>query len=615
MLLRQRWVEHVLRVLPEGRLLPEEVWQRRHRLIVRIALAQAVALAGVATAAGHGGVHAVADAVLVAVPAVLARYASWGRKGRSAAATTSLMLASATLVHLTSGLTESHFHFFVMIGVVSLYQDWVPFLVAVGIVVAHHGVMGTADPHAVYSNPHAWRHPWLWAGVHGGFVLAASLANLAAWRLNEQQGLRDPLTGMANRTLLEETLTRMLTGSAHPVSVLFVDLDDFKTINDTRGHAAGDEVLRTVAERLRSCVRGGDVVARLGGDEFAVLVDGPSAAADTVGARVLRALREPVVVDGRSLFLGASVGVADTSATPERTAQSLLLGADLAMYAAKGAGKGHLVHYAGSMADAFASRAQLQQDLALAAASGQLEVHYQPTVQLERGHVRGYEALLRWRHPERGLVPPSEFVPIAEESGLIGELTTYVLHTATAQAARWSEEIGRSVSVAVNLSPVDLAGADIVSRVTTALAAAGLPAHQLTLEITEGVLVHDLRAVAATLTELRSLGLRVAIDDFGTGYSSLSYLRQLPVDVIKIDRSFVSDLDGAGTSAVLVSSIVELARSLGLDVVAEGVETGAQASTLRDLHCPHAQGYLYARPVPAAEARHALDALARVPGV
>ncbi|WP_218566460.1 putative bifunctional diguanylate cyclase/phosphodiesterase [Vallicoccus soli] len=609
----------VVALLPEGRLLPEEVWRRRHAAIVRLALVQAVLLAVAAlvleersvvpgsgaagAASGLGWLHALhvlAAPLLVALPLPLARAEHLGRKLRGGAAATSLFTASAVLVHLASGTTEAHFHFFVMVGVVALYQDWVPFGVGLAITVGHHGALGSLHPREVYGTEAAVRDPWLWALVHGGFVLAASAAHLASWRLNEQQGLRDPLTGLANRTMLGEVLAHRLRRPG-PVSVLFIDLDDFKDVNDSRGHAAGDLLLRAVADRLRGCARGSDVVARLGGDEFAVVVGADPATARWVGERVLRALGDPVHVDGRQLYVGASVGVADTATSGERSAEVLLRNADLAMYLAKAAGKHRLAAFADGMDRAVREKADLTADLARALAEGQLAVHYQPTVLLGDGTATGFEALLRWHHPERGLVPPDEFVPLAEETAHIHAIGAWVLRTAVRQAARWSVAAGRPVGMAVNLSPRQLGDDEVLTVVAGALAETGLAPQQLTLEVTEGVLVRDVDAAAERLAGLRAMGVRIAIDDFGTGYAGLSYLRRLPVDTVKIDRSFVSGLAAGGDAAALVSSIVELARGLGLDVVAEGVETEAQASVLRDLRCHRAQGFLYARPLPVAD--------------
>jgi diguanylate cyclase (GGDEF)-like protein len=594
-------------LLPQGRLLPDDVWRRRHRAIVQLALVQAGALGIMALLGGEGVRAAGVTAVVVAGPVMVAVLPQSGRMVRAAAATLSLMMASAALVQLWGGLTEAHFHFFVMVGVVSLYQDWVPFGVALAVVLSHHGAVGMIYPRAVFDHHDAHTHPWAWALIHAAFVLAASLAHLAAWRLNEQQGLRDPLTGLGNRTLLVETADRLLRRPAEPVSVLVLDVDDFKDVNDSRGHTAGDALLVAIGERLRGCIRPGDEVVRLGGDEFAVVVAAHPAEARKVADRVLRALADPFPIEGRPVGVHVSIGVADAGTAAERSAATLLRNADLAMYMAKARGKNRLAAYADGMAEAAQSKVELLEDLAGAAAAGQLQVVYQPTISLADGSTTGYEALLRWNHPSRGLVSPAEFIPLAEDGGHIVEIGRWVLTQATEQAAAWSRRTGRPIDMAVNVSPRQLADDDIVQVVSQALQANGLPPRQLTLEVTEGVLVRDVDRVVDRLRALRTLGVRIAIDDFGTGFSSLSYLRRLPADIIKIDRSFVQDLGSGGPSTTLVASIIELARSLHLDVVAEGVETAEQQSVLERLSCSHAQGFLFGRPVPAADHDAASD--------
>jgi diguanylate cyclase (GGDEF)-like protein len=554
-------------------------------------------------------------AVLAAVlgPLVLALPQRLGRTPRAAATTLSLMAASAALVHLWGGVTESHFVFFVMIGVVSLYQDWVPYGIAILTVALHHGVIGTVLPHEVFGHDAAATNPWVWAGIHAAFVLAASLAHLASWRLNEDQVLSDPLTGLANRTLLEEITHRILQRGGAAVSVLFVDIDDFKDVNDSRGHAQGDEMLMTLAERLRGCVRPGDVVARIGGDEFALVVGGGPEAARGVAERVLTCLALPVPLDGGPVTVRASVGVASSTDPGDRNADSLLRNADLAMHLAKAQGKNRMVVYADGMAQAARRRAALQQDLAVAVTAGQLVVHYQPTVRVTDGRTTGFEALVRWHHPERGMVPPVEFIPLAEESGVITEIGRWVLREAVAQGAAWSAATGNPLRMAVNLSPRQLLDDDVTADVEAALRDTGFPAAQLTLEVTEGVLVHDIERVVAQLEALRALGVRIAIDDFGTGFSGLSYLRSLPADIIKIDRSFVSDLPTGRSASTLIASIVELAHTLGLEVVAEGVETEEQRRALEEMRCATAQGYFFARPATAADCTTRLAAPATVP--
>jgi diguanylate cyclase (GGDEF)-like protein len=319
-------------------------------------------------AARGGQPAAVAILAAVAGPVAFAAIPRLGRKGRAAATTASLMAASVALVHLRGGVTEAHFIFFVMSGVVSLYQDWVPYGIALVVVIVHHGVFGMMYPHAVYSHD-AQGNPWVWAGIHAAFVLAVSIAHLAAWRLNEDQVLSDPLTGLANRTLLEE-ITHRLLARGGAVSLLFIDLDDFKDINDSLGHAAGDEMLLVLAERLHGCVRHGDVVARIGGDEFAVVVNGAPDVARAVGERALVALSVPVPLADGTVTVHASVGVAGSTDSGDRTAGALLRNADLAMYLAKAQGKNRLVVYADGMAEAARRRAGLAQDLAVAPDSG-----------------------------------------------------------------------------------------------------------------------------------------------------------------------------------------------------------------------------------------------------
>ena len=421
------------------------------------------------------------------------------------------------------------------------------------------------------------------------------------------QALHDSLTGLPNRALVLDRAERMLAtarrthGSA---SLLFIDLDNFKEVNDGFGHATGDELLAAVAARLRRVTRDTDTVARLGGDEFVVLVEN-GALADASGLlaeRVQDVLRSPFNLGGREYLVSASIGIATTS---EGTAENLLQEADVAMYKAKSSGKNCCVSFRPRMRHAAHARLQLEMDLASAIHGGQLRVHYQPIFNLERNDVCGMEALVRWQHPERGLLPPSEFIPLAEESGrLIADLGRCVLSEACHAAAGW-QRLDACLDVAVNISARQLESSGIVSDVASALAESGLDPVRLVLEVTETAMMHDPDAVVARMTKLKSLGVRLSVDDFGTGYSSLASLRRFPVDVLKIDRSFVESISKSPEDASVVQTLVSLGRTLGLEVVAEGVEVVSQLDAVREVGCNLAQGFLLGRPLD----REQLDAL------
>ncbi|WP_249522204.1 putative bifunctional diguanylate cyclase/phosphodiesterase [Modestobacter marinus] len=442
--------------------------------------------------------------------------------------------------------------------------------------------------------------------------IAVSVYDITARKLAEQelahQAFYDGLTGLANRSLFldhtEQALRRAgRTGS--PPIVLCLDLDGFKDVNDSLGHLAGDDLLCTVAERLRGVVRAADTVARLGGDEFAVLVDdtrGGLPAAASLAERLLQVLGEPVLLHGHRVTVAASIGI--VAAEPEATPLSLFRDADIAMYRAKAAGRAQWVVFDPGMRAAALERIELERELGGALAAGQLRLVYQPVVDLQTEQVVGFEALLRWQHPTLGAIGPDRFVPVAEDSGHIVPIGRWVLAEATATAARWQRAHPRAtpLSMAVNVSARQLAGGTLVEHVAEALASSGIAPSSLVLEVTETALVTDPDAVAERLTELRALGTRLALDDFGTGYSSLSYLRQFDVDVLKIDRSFVDLLDGSADDAAIVHGLVQLGRTLRLEVVAEGVETEAQRDRLRAERCDLAQGWLFAKPLEADEA-------------
>jgi diguanylate cyclase (GGDEF)-like protein/PAS domain S-box-containing protein len=856
--------DHLAKRLPKGKTLPDEVWARRHAGILVLLWAHVPALFAFAVYRGVGVVHAVLESGIVVVFAwgatVLRDYQ---RRWSTLAAVLGLLASSAVLVHLSGGMIEMHFHFFVVVGIITLYQDWEPFLVGIAFVVLQHGVGGVISPGSVYNHEAAVQDPWTWAAIHGSFILAMSGAGVASWRMNEvlldavsarqsalgdaqrvarlgsweidvangtsvwsdqmyeltgvgrdlelsqasllehvhpddraefvdvtarafageertsldvrwlvpggpvrwlhvrahasvrdadgnvvliagtaqdihdrvvaeislretlsllnatldstadgilvtdldgvittinerfadmwrlprelrrvgvhaselgevvlkeisdpdgflartraqaedddldshdviefvdgrvferystpqrvagrvvgrvwtcrdvtehkhlqdeleHQAFHDQLTGLANQALFRALVDHAVARSTRthaPMAVLFIDLDNFKTVNDSLGHTVGDELLVEVGARIASCVRPADTTARLGGDEFAVLIEEASTPeeATVIADRIIEAMRKPFKVSVKELYASASIGIAYGQHTVD--GDQLLRNADLAMYTAKRRGRGRYEVYAPDMHAAAIARLELEADLRGAVARGELVVHYQPIVGMGDGVVRGVEALARWQHPTRGLIAPTAFIPIAEESDLIDEIGAYVLAVACAQAKAWQAD--GDLLISVNLSPRQLLDEGIVERVRSVLADSGLAPSSLVLEITEGAMVQDTELAIERLEALKELGVRLAIDDFGTGYSSLSYLHRFPIDIVKIDRSFVEQL-ATGESS-LASAIVSMAQALHLTTIAEGIETEQQIGLLRALGCDLAQGFHLAVPAPAAE--------------
>lgn len=417
------------------------------------------------------------------------------------------------------------------------------------------------------------------------------------------QALHDGLTGLPNRALfsdrLEHALARTRRGRGM-TGVLFLDLDRFKNVNDSLGHAAGDELLVEVARRLDACRRAADTAARLGGDEFAVLLEDLAGADEGVMAaeRILGSLGEPYKVQGRDIRVPASVGLA----VDESDSEDFLRHADVAMYRAKAKGRGQLCVFEAEMQDELTERLGLEADLPDAIERGEISIHYQPVVTIDDGSLAGFEALARWDHPERGQLQPASFIEVAEESGTINELGRYVLDTACEQARIWSEEIpDESVFMSVNLSGRQLERVEIVEDVRAALTATGIDPSMLMLEITETVLMQDTEVMIERLEQLRALGVRLAIDDFGTGYSSLRYLRRFPVDALKMAKPFVDGLADDTQSAALARTIIDLAANLGIACIAEGIETDAQKVKLRELGCGLGQGFHFAHPTPSRQ--------------
>ncbi len=436
----------------------------------------------------------------------------------------------------------------------------------------------------------------------GGFV--ATHDDVTERRQAEQRiahmARHDGLTDLPNRLMFRERLAEALAGvdRGHKLAVLYLDLDRFKGVNDTLGHPMGDELLKLVGGRLRHCVRDSDTVARVGGDEFAIIQNGIDQPLDTavLARRVGEAVRAPYDLAGHVVVVDTSIGIAlapHDGVEPDE----LLKAADMALYGAKADGRGTYRFFEATMDLKMKARRELEIALRAALAAGQFDLHYQPLVNVDTRRITGCEALLRWHHPERGMISPAEFIPVAEEIGLIVPLGEWVLRKACIDAAAWPGD----VKVAVNLSPIQVTNQNIVPVVISALAAAGLPAERLEIEITESVLMHNTAATMATLHKLRELGVNISMDDFGTGYSSLSYLRKFPFDKIKIDRSFISGLPDDAEAIAIVRAVAGLAASLDMTATAEGVETAEQLDMVRALGCVEMQGYLFSRPLPLAQ--------------
>jgi diguanylate cyclase (GGDEF)-like protein len=411
----------------------------------------------------------------------------------------------------------------------------------------------------------------------------------------------DALTGLPNRALFHQRVDRAL-GDARQrgttVAVMCIDIDHFKNVNDSLGHSAGDAVLKSVSDRLREAVREVDTVARLGGDEFGIVLtdlDAPEHATK-LAVRLLNTVSQPVDFHGHQVIRGISIGIA-TSATDGSQTEDLLKNADLALYRAKADGRGTFRFFEADMDARAQERRALEIDLRQALAKQQFELHYQPQVDVDTGDVVALEALVRWRHPVRGLVAPSEFIPLAEETGMIIGLGEWVLRQACAEARSWRD----TVRVAVNVSAVQFRNHDLAQLVARILAETGLPPSRLEIEITESLLLRDADANLTALKSLKALGVRISMDDFGTGYSSLGNLRSFPFDKIKIDRSFVNDLDNNAEAAAIVRAVLGLGRSLGMSTCAEGVETREQLMRLRSEGCTEVQGFYYSRPKPVDE--------------
>ena len=450
---------------------------------------------------------------------------------------------------------------------------------------------------------------WVWAG---DAILVLMLALIIIWRKVDRRiqilANYDPVTGLPNRNLLHDRITQAISFARRYdkiAAILFIDLDDFKVVNDSLGHNVGDQLLKELGKRLTSCVREVDSVARLGGDEFVIVLTGMAHRDGVVfiAEKVLDSLSRPFLLEGHEVFISSSIGIATFPKDGEDEA-TLLKHADSAMYHAKERGKGHYQFYAAEMNELALERLSLINDLHRALERSEFILHYQPQVNLKSGKITGVEALVRWRHPVKGMIPPAKFISVAEETRLILPLGEWVLHTACSQAVKWHKE-GYDITVAVNMSALQVEEHRLVELVDDALRLTGINPQYLELELTENLLIERSDAINRIFQQLREKGVRMAIDDFGTGYSSLSYLSKLPIDKLKIDRSFVRDIADDADDRSIVEAIVSMSHSLRLKAIAEGVETPEQEEILHRLNCDEIQGFLFSKPLPSDE----LDAL------
>ena len=730
--------------------LPAVEFQRRHRGLVWLLVGHLIALPIFGVLMGWS----LAESLITVTPAatfcVFAVAPRLSQTGRAISCVLGLLSCSAALVWLWHGQTEAHFHYFVIVGAVAIYEAWLPFAIAFAFVVLQHGLMSLWVPSRVYGSMVAMDHPWLYAGIHGGFIAALGVANMVYWRASDRtrqreqqaneralemgqrlerafagapngiallddegmiltandalgrslridadallgrrwndlirssardavsapwpptspgvdrerrtrradgtegwlqvtysrlgdadtpewiaqtlditrrrkaesdlefQASHDQLTGMLNRQTFARRAQAMLdTRDGAAINVLFVDVDDFKVVNDSLGHDAGDGLLIAVAERLRSVIRREDLIGRFGGDEFVVCLSEPSpAGAEATARRMSGAFATPFLLAGVERTVTASVGLA-LAHSGEHSMDSLLRDADLAMYEAKAGGKARHAWFDVEMRKRAVDRLELESDLRTAIIRGEINAHYQPQVDLD-GRVVGVEALARWEHPTRGPIAPGVFIPMAERSGLVSEIGAQVLHTACNDARAWQtlDPALGELGISVNLSPQCMGDPDLPAQFGAVLRETGVAPERVCIEITETGMIDRDGGTLGVVDAFKELGVRIAIDDFGIGHSSLAQLTRLSViDELKIDKTLVDGVAGSPAAQRIIKAVIDVAVGDGLDVVVEGVETKTQLDALRRLGRPIIQGFLFSHPVPADELPQAVAAAQRI---
>ena len=613
-----RWLATAL---PRGNRLPENDWESRHRAIVAILWLHAGGMLGYALYQAVTPLNVVSATLPLVLFTGVASVTRLPRRARAAVATLAALFSSAALVQLSGGLIETHFHFFVMVFVITFYQDWVAFLLAIAFVVVEHAVVGVVAPHAVYNHSEAWANPVRWAVIHALFLSGAAAAAVVNWSLNERaqaaeraiagrlayEARHDPLTGNLNRREFDRQISMLLGDPRSQTAehaVCLMDLDQFKIVNDSSGHAAGDEVLRQVTGLIRSRMGANDQLARIGGDEFAVLLADRKLADAAAFAEDLRTLvsEHRFAVAGRLYSIGLSAGVVALDAVNDPDGVDALGAADAACYVAKESGRNR-VHVVTVDDEQFArqqGQAHWAERLQAAIYHDDLVLYYQPIESTDPGrHERYGELLVRMRDDDGSLISPGVFLPAAERYNLVGTVDRWVVQaTCAALAGRYTPGVEPSEHFSINLSGGSLGDQSLLTFIRDQLDRNGIPPSAICFEVTETVAINDITAAIAFITELKNLGCRFALDDFGSGLSSFAYLKRLPVDIVKIDGSFVRGITTDPVDYAMVESVNRISQEMGLQTVAEFVESEDIMAGLRAIGVDYGQGWAIGAPEP-----------------